>query len=53
MGTSGRGKYIRVKEGEYDGKIMNSCMKWKNETCWSYSKKGGRIKENDGEIEFN
>jgi hypothetical protein len=23
--------------------------KWKNETCWSYAKNGGGIKENDGE----
>jgi hypothetical protein len=33
--------------------LCTNVWKWKNETCWNYSKNGGRgIKENDGGDEF-
>jgi hypothetical protein len=34
--------------------LCTHAWKWKNETCWNYSKNGGEgIKENDGGVEFN
>jgi hypothetical protein len=34
--------------------LHTRAYKWKNETCWNYSRNGGRgIKENDGGGEFS
>jgi hypothetical protein len=43
-----------VEEGECGEVLCTHVWKWKNETCWNYSKKGEKgIKENDGGDEFN
>jgi hypothetical protein len=49
----GGGYKERVKEGEYNGNIMYSCMKMEKQHLLKLFQQGGGIKENDGGDKFN
>jgi hypothetical protein len=55
VGTSGRGKELGKGYGRVNivQILFTYVCKWKNETCFNYSRNGGgRVKKNDGGSEF-